>query len=169
MLVHLVVPGLSAVVNFDLFVSAQPMSEQPQIPTGKITAVVDPAAEEPEAAIQIKSVYIGAANRMADFVLQLGCDSFVGIHDQHPFMLPGNTLQRQFFFRGRLPFQMNCTTRAPAPAAIAGVPSVLAESTTTISSANETPEIQSRTFAASFLTGISTDKGAFAIDKLLIE
>src|SRR6266542_551701 len=45
----------------------------------------------------------------------------------------------QFFFRGNFPFQPNCTTRAPASSAIACVPSVLAESTTTISSANEAP------------------------------
>src|SRR5438874_4221028 len=75
----------------------------------------------------------------------------------------------QFFFRGKFPFQTNCTTRAPAALAIDGVPSVLAESTTTISSANETLARQSRRLAASFLTGTSTDKGARASDCSFIE
>src|SRR5262249_18758306 len=103
MLVHFVVSRLSTAVDFDLFVSAEPMPKQPQIPTGKITAMLDPAAEEPEAAIQVKPVHVGAANRQADFAFQFGCDSFVGIHDQHPFMLPGNIFQRPVFLSWKVP------------------------------------------------------------------
>src|SRR5262245_13217194 len=79
------------------------MPKQPQVPTGKITAVVDPATEEPEAAIQIKSIHIGAANRQADFIFQFGCDSFVGIHNQHPFMLPWNIFQRPVLLSWKIP------------------------------------------------------------------
>src|SRR5262249_49005782 len=73
-----------------------------------------------------------------------------------------------FFLRGSFPFQANCITRAPAASAIAWVPSVLPESTTTASCPNETLARQSRRFAASFLTGTSTDNGARASDRSLI-
>src|SRR6266516_3845137 len=81
----------------------------------------------------------------------------------------GKFSNAQFFFRGNFPFHENCTTCVPAAVAISCVPSVLAESTTTISSANETLARQSRRFAASFLTGTSTDNGARALDRSLID
>src|SRR3954447_13007018 len=93
-LVHFVVPRLSTFFYFDLFVSPEPMPKQPQIPTGKIAAVIDPPAEEPEAAIQIKPVYVAAANRVADLAFQFRCNSFVGVDNQQPFMLPRDIFQR---------------------------------------------------------------------------
>ena len=79
------------------------MPKQPQIPTGKITAVVDPAAEEPEPAIQVKAVYIIASNCVANLFLQFRGDALIGIHDQHPFMLPGNIFQRPVLLSWKVP------------------------------------------------------------------
>jgi len=79
-------------------------------------------------------------------------------------MLPGDIFQSPVLFPREFSVP-NCTTLAPAASAIACVPSVLSESTTTISLANETLARQSRRFAASFLTGTSTDNGAGASDR----
>src|SRR5437899_1117914 len=94
MLMHLVISRRDVIVDFDLFISTEPMPEQSQVPTRKITAMVYPTIQEPESAVQIKSIYVGAPNRASDFAPQLGRDAFVGINDQHPFILPGNIFQR---------------------------------------------------------------------------
>ena len=98
MFVHLIVSGENVVIHFDLFVPAAPVAEQTQIPTRKVTAVIDPATQEPEPAVQIKSIHVSAANSKADFAFQLGCDAFVGVDNQHPFMSPGNIFQCPVFF-----------------------------------------------------------------------
>src|SRR6516225_8736418 len=67
MLMHLVITRENAVVDFDLFISTQPMPEQSEIPTQKIAAMVYPAAQKPESAVQIKSVHVRAENRLSDF------------------------------------------------------------------------------------------------------
>src|SRR6266478_8250902 len=55
--------------------------------------MIYPAAQKPEPAIHVKSIDIRAADRLRDFARQFWCDPFVGVNDQHPFMLPGNILQ----------------------------------------------------------------------------
>ena len=98
MLMHLVISSLNVAVDFDLLVSTESMSKQAQVPTWKITAMIDPTIQEPELAIQIKSVHVVAANGHANFTFQLRGDAFVGIDDQYPFMLPANILQSPVFF-----------------------------------------------------------------------
>ena len=63
----LIVSGRDIIVDFDLFIPTQPMPEQAQIPTRKITAVVYPTVQKPEAPVKIKSVHIGTPNRFSDF------------------------------------------------------------------------------------------------------
>jgi hypothetical protein len=77
----LIVSGRDIIVDFDLFVPTQPMSEQAQIPTRKVTTMFYSPAKKPEAAIQIKSIDLSAANRLRDFSLKRRCDAFVGIQD----------------------------------------------------------------------------------------
>ncbi len=138
MLVHFVISGWNVLADFNLLLSAEPMPEQAQVPAWKITAMIYPTIQKPEPAVEIKSVDVGAADRLANFAFQFRRDALIGIDDQHPFVLPGNIFQRPILLARQFPFQTNCTTRAPAASAIACVPSVLAESTTTISCANET-------------------------------
>src|SRR5206468_5547694 len=97
MLVHLVITSDRIVADFDLFIPTQPMPEQAQIPTRKITAIIYPAPQKPEPAVQIKSIHISAPNRPSDFAFQLGRDAFVGIDNQHPLMLPANIFQSPVF------------------------------------------------------------------------
>src|ERR1043166_3015894 len=89
----LVISGDNVVVDFDLLIATQPMPKQPQIPARKITAMIYPAAQKPETAIQIKSIHPRAANCLGDLALQFGCDAFVRIDDQHPIMFPANIFQ----------------------------------------------------------------------------
>src|SRR5437764_21780 len=63
----LIVSGRDIIVDFDLFIPTQPMPEQAQIPTRTVTTMFYPPAKKPEAAIQIKSIDISAANRLRDF------------------------------------------------------------------------------------------------------
>src|SRR6266542_1135453 len=79
------------------------MPEQAQIPTRKITAIIYPAPQKPEPAVQIKSIHISAPNRPSDFVFQLGRDAFVVIDNQHPLMLPEKNFQSPVF----LPWEFN--------------------------------------------------------------
>src|SRR6266496_2552102 len=79
------------------------MPEQAQIPTRKITAIIYPAPQKPEPAVQIKSIHISAANRPSDFAFQLGRDAFVGIDNQHPLMLPANIFQSPVFLPWEFP------------------------------------------------------------------
>src|SRR6266513_2059137 len=70
------------------------MPEQAQVPTRKITAMIYPTIQEPEPAVEIKSVHVGAANGLPNCAFQFRRDALVGIDDQHPFVLPGNIFQR---------------------------------------------------------------------------
>src|SRR5205823_2413102 len=101
----------------------------------------------------IKTIDFIALNPLHNLALQSGCNAFVGIDDQHPFMLPGDIFQSPVFLRGNLPFHSNWSTRYPAASAM---PPVFSESTTTISCAKDRLATHSRRFAASFLTGTST-------------
>ena len=55
------------VAGFNLFVSANPVPEQAQIPARKIAAMIDPTVQEPEPAVKIKSVYVGCGQRPCEF------------------------------------------------------------------------------------------------------
>jgi len=69
MLVHLVISGKDSVADFDLFISAEPMPKQTQVPTWKVTAMIYPPVQKPESAVHIKSIDVVATNRLADFAL----------------------------------------------------------------------------------------------------
>src|SRR5215469_6378964 len=94
MFMDFVVPRRNMVADINLLVPAKPMSEQAQIPTRKVTAMIYPTIQEPESAVEIKSVQFGAANGLANFAFQFGRDALISIDDEHPFVLPGNIFQR---------------------------------------------------------------------------
>src|SRR5437016_11685064 len=74
------------------------MPKQAHVPARKITAMIYPTVQKPEAAIEIKSVDAAAANRLSDFALQFRRDALVRIDDYHPFMLPGDIFQGPVLF-----------------------------------------------------------------------
>src|SRR5437868_2480117 len=82
---HLVISRDKVVVDFDLFISTQPMPEQAQIPTRKITAMVYPAAQKPEPTVQIKSVHVSAANRLFDFARWVSNHNAPRFHVPHRY------------------------------------------------------------------------------------
>src|SRR5438477_650559 len=92
-LVDFVISRRNIVADFNLFVSAQPMAEQAQIPTRKITAMIYPTIQKPEPAVEIKAVHMHAANGLANLVFQFRRDALISIDDQHPFVLPENIFQ----------------------------------------------------------------------------
>ena len=145
------------------------MSEQAQVPTRKITVMIYPPSRNQNGS-SIKTIDFIALNPLHNLALQSGCNAFVGIDDQHPFMLPGDIFQSPAFFSAgiyrsirtarpgiRLPRQCSLCRLYPP------------ESTTTISCPNDTLARHSRRFAASFFTGTSTDKGTRASRCSLIE
>src|SRR2546430_10158231 len=86
----LIVAGRDVVVDFDPFISTQPMAEQAQVPTRKITAMIYPAAQKPEPAVTKKTIDVSAADRLAYFAFPVRRDAVVSMHHQHPFHLPAN-------------------------------------------------------------------------------
>src|SRR5204863_4919486 len=94
--------GGAAATRFGALVSPEPVPEKPQVPAREITAVVDPATQEPEPAIQIEPVHIGSPNGALNLTRQLRRDPLVGIDNQHPLVAPRHVLQRPIFLSGKL-------------------------------------------------------------------
>src|SRR5260370_27198481 len=97
-LVHFVVARLKFIASLNSLVAPFPMSEKPQVPARKITAVIDPTVQKPKPAVQVKSIHIRAANSRADFAFQFRCDALVRIDDEHPVVSPGDILQGPILF-----------------------------------------------------------------------
>src|SRR5712692_1998220 len=82
-LVHFVVARVKLTASLNSLIASFPVSEKPQVPARKITAVIDPAVQKPKPAVQVKSIHVRAANGRDDLAFQFRRYALIRINDQH--------------------------------------------------------------------------------------
>src|SRR5438552_13346641 len=80
------------------FIAALGLPEETQIPTGIITAMLDPPSVEHEPAINEETISIRRPEGLLDFRGQFRRNPLVSIEDQNPLVFPRYIFQRPILF-----------------------------------------------------------------------